>query len=488
VCVATALAVVPAAAAAANTYYVNGATGNDTYNCLAPTGTGPAGPCSTVGGAVTKATADAQSGDQILVADGTYAESVTLTNQMVLSSSDGDTDPKPVVNGSTVITGSGASIDHLELKGWPLSLHIQGTGPTSITGNKFSETTDMSQDVLVQNASGAVTVSGNTFTDDGAGTVQTAIGTQSASPNVSIEGNTVSGLQTGIWAVNGVAPAIRGNDISGTHDSGIGISVYGGSPEITANTIHTPAPTNFPTGIYVAGTNPPTGATLRRNRIFGYTYGVLAVDTDLPLTLNGDLIAGSQQSGLQAIDSASPGGGDVSATNVTIFDGVLTDVKANEALVTLNSSIVGLPVTKTAGGSCAISFSRGAAIGTPGDLTDCNDFQTVTDPLFLSPGSSGVPGSNYRLQAGSPMIDAGDPASPAGALDNDGNPFGLASTPSCAQTAGRRDIGAYEFVPATGVGCPPPATAAPPKKKCKKGRKLVKKHGKKKCVKRKRRK
>jgi hypothetical protein len=68
------------------------------------------------------------------------------------------------------------------------------------------------------------------------------------------------------------------------------------------------------------------------------------------------------------------------------------------------------------------------------------------------------------------MIDAGDPAAPAiGALDLDGDARGLAGTTGCAPpAAGRRDIGADEFV----ANCPPPpqggATTVQKNKKCKK--------------------
>jgi hypothetical protein len=46
-------------------------------------------------------------------------------------------------------------------------------------------------------------------------------------------------------------------------------------------------------------------------------------------------------------------------------------------------------------------------------------------------------------------------------LDVDGDPRALSSTPGCTLTAGQRDIGADEFVPATGIGCPLPPTITP---------------------------
>jgi len=58
--------------ASGTTWYVNSSTGNDSYDCLFPTGTGP---CATIGGAIGKASA----GDTIDVAAGTYDEQVAVT-------------------------------------------------------------------------------------------------------------------------------------------------------------------------------------------------------------------------------------------------------------------------------------------------------------------------------------------------------------------------------------------------------------------------
>ena len=64
----------------------------------------------------------------------------------------------------------------------------------------------------------------------------------------------------------------------------------------------------------------------------------------------------------------------------------------------------------------------------------------------LAPGFVDAAGGNYHLAPGSPLIDAGDPAAPAaGELDLDGDPRALAG--ACPAGAGRRDIGADEFVP-----------------------------------------
>jgi hypothetical protein len=91
----------------------------------------------------------------------------------------------------------------------------------------------------------------------------------------------------------------------------------------------------------------------------------------------------------------------------------------------------------------------------------------------LVPGFVG--GGDLHLAASSPLIDIGDPATPAaGALDRDGGPRAILGKPGCGP---RRDIGAYEFAPAvalTPLDCIAPDTSAsgrarakvkPPKKR-----------------------
>ncbi len=110
--------------------------------------------------------------------------------------------------------------------------------------------------------------------------------------------------------------------------------------------------------------------------------------------------------------------------------------------------------------------------------------------------------TDLHLAAGSSLLDAGDPAAPAaGTLDRDGNPRAVDATPACNGNVDRRDIGAYEFVPAPpscnppdgGSGGPgatpgvtPPVTLPATRKKCRKGQKLKKIKGKRKCVRKKR--
>ena len=88
----------------------------------------------------------------------------------------------------------------------------------------------------------------------------------------------------------------------------------------------------------------------------------------------------------------------------------------------------------------------------------------------MTPGFANPGGGDYHLLANSPLIEIGEPTAPvAGDLDLDGNPRAIdSSDPGCAA---RRDIGAYEFVPAVADDCAAPdtdATTAKPKIKTKK--------------------
>jgi hypothetical protein len=489
---ALALLAAPATASATD-YFVNGSTGSDANNCLSPTaGTPPSGPCQTIAGAI--ALAEDNTGNRVLLADGTYNESFTLLSGITLSSSDGDVDPKPAVNGQIIIgggpTGDG-SIDHLELRGTVSPIvNIEGSG--TIADNLFPSTNTATVDLQVQNQAldDTVTVQRNRFEDNAMGT-QFAIRKNANQGDLSILDNTIIGFQTGVLVITGKAPVIRRNLITAVHDGGLGISILGGlGAVITDNRINSPVISGTETGIAVSHTNSPASAALARNQVVGqFLTGIDVLDTD-SFTLDSDLVAGAGSFGLTTFnDDGITGDATVTATNVTVFDNGAADLHTDAALLILNSALTG-NVQISQGGTCSISFSRGdVPFGTPGDTTNCDDFQTAASPLFAGAG-------NYHLQGFSPMIDAGDPSPPLGPTDFEGDARGLSGAPVCnlQLQPGRRDIGADEAFPATGVGCPvaqPAITPAPTattattaRRKCKKGRELKKG----KCVKKKRRK
>jgi hypothetical protein len=427
----------------------------------------------------------------IHVGGGTYTATVTLDNsesliedQAFIPAAAGEAviNNSPAAASAVAIASSGGSVDGFEIRSDFRA--VQVNGPASVTDNSFPTTAapTANNDIVVFAVMGSVLIAGNSFTDDGADPQFGVLSTATSATSLTIQDNAFSGLSSAIWLQDGdSSPLIADNDISGTHTTGFGVLVYEGSPTITHNTIGAPG-TGTSTGVNVQATNGPVQAALSRNTIAGLTFGAAISDTSVPATLNGDVITGSSADGLQAQDSGG-GGGDVRATNVTIYDNGDDDIQLLNNVLTLDSSIVGDTIATGGTAMCLIDFSRGPTL--IGPANGCGSFQTIADPMFLTPGT------NYHLVIGSPMIDAGNTLDPgAGALDVDGNPRALSGTPACTLMAGRRDIGADEFVPATGIGCPVPPTitptpaAASPKKKCKKGRKLKKG----KCVKKKKRK
>lgn len=468
-------------AASAETWYVDEDTGDDSAVCNVPTS-----PCETV----QKGIESAADSDTVQVDGGTYTENTQIAVDITLlgqefTGGDGATEGRPVIDGDTgtavsVINPGGATITGFTLLGNHAGVIL--SAEATVTGNGFTETADSSFGIRVGGTFTAGTIiSGNTFTDDTtAGEARVGVELPQEG-STTISGNTFTNLSNPIYLGAGAgtpgSPVITGNEISGTRQvlgGGVAIDVLEGTPVIEENHIHSPIAAGA-TGIRIvqgsgSGTS-PTGATLRRNRILGHLVGVDVLDTIAPVSLHSDVIANSGDTNLQIWDQApaAPGVGDVSATNVTIT-GSNTGIYLNEAVLTLDSSIVGNqlnPIFNAGGGTCAITNSRGPTTTPGGD--NCQNFQTSDDPMLAPDG--------YRLLAGSPMIDAGDPAAPLApnTLDIDGDPRALDGTPACSGDVARRDIGADEYVGPAATGCDPAVQPAQPQKKKRKCKKKKKK-------------
>jgi hypothetical protein len=446
--------VLPASASAADTF-VNDATGNDANTCLTA-GTA----CKTIGAGISKAGTN----DTVRIAPGSYDEQVTLgggkslrgTGPVAQTIVDQSANP----NASTIrVANAAGTIEGLTIRGFGAFFRgvLHAEAPVTVRGNMFDEDDPNNgvqpTAVLLAAGAGSATVTENTFDDDGDGQQRAVMTESSGSPQVS--DNEISDMWHGIDAQRGT-PLIRNNEISEIHSGGgvgTAIQVFSTAdvhPTIVENTIRPSIPDGgLPQyGIVVWGDDSDAdvaAATLRRNRISGQYFGLETINSDGPVTLDGDALTGNFQGVYAADTTVTTGPGDATLTNVTAW-GNLTDIVSQDAHLTLNSTISEDAVATAVGdetATCEISFSRGPAIGT--NQNGCDGFQTTAAPQFVDPPEFDDPG-DVHLESASPMIDAGDPAdSPAGTIDFDGDARELDGDLDCTV---HRDIGADEFRPA----------------------------------------
>jgi hypothetical protein len=458
------LLAVPAGADAA-TRYVDFDTGDDmsgVNDCLTI-----GAPCKSIALAL----AVSGTGDTIEVDDDTYANSnmtvdsgKTLTGVNFVPADTGAAIVDPGNDANPVIIASGgATVSNLTVRNDTARL-VEVAGPATITGNTFDEenTGAPTPNLLILSGAASPTVTGNHFQKASAG--GTAIRNLSiASPTIS--SNVINHYNGGIDIQAGT-PQLLGNEVvnetgAGTCDPCAAILVEEAVATITGNHLHDPVTSSaIVVGIVDLSGSVATGATLSRNLIQGGGTSLRVAQlggTISAVTMSDDALIDYQTRGL-LVDNIAPGV--VSATNLTIASsqpGITADVAVNHSNLTLDSSIVSnAGVTATNGATCTISFSRGP-VASPGG-SGCSDFQTTANPLLTG-------ATDPHLLAGSPMIDAGNPAAPSmGSVDLDGDARSLDGTPDCT-LAPRRDIGADEFVGPGLVDCTAPDTSVSGKAK-----------------------
>jgi parallel beta-helix repeat protein len=431
--------------------YVDSSQGDDSFSC-----TDIDEACLTIQHAVEVA----QAGDTI-TAYGDYSEHVSVGKAVTLI---GGSTPLSVIDG-----GSGAPAVTVPdtAKGVPTiaNFNLKGTGartvrlqkPANLSANKFDEAGGAAtiEDIRVDSTADGSVISGNEFSDTSTTRCREGVVTF-GSPEV--RANTFDGLCVAAHAQappgKSTTPLIEGNTITGSR--GYGIYLFNGPSAIVAdNEISSPAVNS--TGIYVQENAAPgsvaTGATLRRNRIIGMHTAVNVFDTSGSVTLDSDLIVQSTSVGLNAANIGGVGAALVHATNVTFADNETNDVQLGGNHLDLDSGIVTNQISAGSGATCTISDSRGPDPGGLPSANGCETFQTHADPLFVD---TAAPPLGYRLQVGSPMVDAGNPLHPsANSLDAAADPREVEGDGVCPP---RRDIGAYERQALPAFDCTNPDT------------------------------
>ena len=469
------LLLLPALADATDRYVDNSKIGPGPPGCTSATD-----PCNTI----TQATSAATSGDVIHVggsAPASYAGNITLpdgvslikdsftssvdTSGAAIIGTTGSADPAVTLTTSTApLTISGFTLRG-GATGGAGTLFITSGDNVTISGNTFDDHSAGVVDQLRIIGGGSQRVTGNTFVGANDGSKRFAIGwTTGSGGSPEIDHNTIDsffiGIQVSATPPPGPPPTvlnIHDNTVTKIYDDGPGGSIPEGISGIFATgTVARNLVTQVPAqddgnGIDVGtGVNGTGGQTLvQGNRVHGF-HSFSSFGGADPFVLRDNVFSG---------DGAALGlfGTSATATNITATNstgGFGYDIFMNDSTLALDSSIVGSAGVSGNGG-CTSAFS----VTTDGSPT-CG-LSPIGDPRFTNPAAN-----DYSLLADSPLIDAGNPAAPAaGASDLLGHSRAIA-VKGCPA---RRDIGAYEFLPATELNCPPPST--PAKKKCKKKRK-----------------
>jgi hypothetical protein len=435
--------IAPAGALGADTY-VDDDLGLDINSCLTTDAA-----CRTIAAAIAKA----GPGDTIHVDGGTYREDLTLGAGKSLVEDDfnhldGDTEAVLDSARNTAIAvwydDSAGSIQGLTIRGdfYGILLH----GPATVSNNTFEKPgTGEAYGVYVDSGAGASVIERNRFLGSGDPDAPAHWGVSILQASPTIRDNSFTNLFVAILMEGpGAAPLLEGNEIegSGAYDGQYGVSSEDGTPTLIRNKIRW-----LGEGVSIDDWPYTDGAysgTFAKNLIVG---NKLSLDAAGDVTLSGDVVQG----GLQVHGTET----EATASNVVLESNQWPTPAASVsggASLALDSSIVvstasgGGGIKWSGGGSCSISFSRGP-VTVPGG-SGCEDFQTSADPQF---------GAGWHLLPGSPLIDAGNPASPApGETDVDGDPRALDGDRNCEP---RRDMGIDEYVdPNPPSECDPPET------------------------------
>ena len=387
------LALTPTAMAT-TTWYVNGATGNDTNNCLSPTTA-----CKTIGHAISLAS----SGDSIMVAAATYTENLTISK-------------------SLKIIGSGASTTIIDGGNVATVVRIS-SGTASVTLSAVSIRDGMA-------------TSGGGLYNSGTLTINSSIVTANHS-KVS-GGSTLGGgiFNGGVLTINNSTISGNGATASGRFEYAYGGGIANNNGKLTIN----------------ESTISGNGAGLTaKGYLNGHAYGGGIANLQGTLAINNSTLSGNNAVGALYIEGSS-GGGISNGGTLTISN---TTISGNSALpkglghgggISGTATIQNSIVANNSAGNCSgtmtsngynLSSDSTCNFNSPGDMNN-------TNPNLGPLQNNGGPTQTMALPSGSPAIDAGNPG---GCTDGAGH---LLKTDQRgeprpdSEDAGGCDMGAYE--------------------------------------------
>jgi hypothetical protein len=351
--------------------------------------------------------------------------------------------------GDTVVAAPGTYVENIDFKGKAITVQsAQGPGSTTIDGGNVDRVVNFHTGETRASVLQGFTIQHGLTTSGTNGYDGAGIGISFASPT--IQGNVIT------------------NNVSG--GDGAGVSVYFGSPAILGNTITGNTKAQGWTGQAGGGIS-LDGADSTNSQVIGnaitnnhsYWGGAMSLDASGSPTISDNWMSGnsaeSDGGGIWLVNASSPlmvqnviignqsptlGGGMFNAEG-TFINNTIADNTAQEgaALYNVGSTQLFNNILESSGATaveCATGTSPvldhndafgsgsagfdgcGSALGSNGNISAA--------PLFVGSG-------NYRLQAGSPAIDAGNNSAPSlPAADVDGLP---------RISGGVVDMGAFEF-------------------------------------------
>lgn len=377
-------------ALAVTTWYVNGVSGSDGNNCMAPTS-----PCKTVGHAISLASA----GDSVMVAAATYRENLT-------------------VGMSLKIVGASASTTILD-----------GGGSNTVINVSSSTATVTFANLTIQHGShfdgggiynnGALTISHSVVREN------TAIGSGGGIYNngtlrlnvSTVTGNKVSHISCGFCGSSG--GGIANNGTLTINNS----MITGNTAAIACGRICGAGGggiTNTSSGKMSINQSTVSGNTATATaQLYGRTdTGGGGIDSYGPLTITNSTIVNNTAKG----GNSSNRGGGLESDGTTIISSstIASNNSATGGGIMGSASFQNSIVANNAGGNCSVltvasmgynlSSDNSCKFSNAGDRNDIN-------PMLGALQNNGGPTQTMQLFEGSPAIDAGNPS---GCTDGNG--------------------------------------------------------------------